>query len=81
MSEPLETPENELPEQEDATEDQIAKKLFEMCEEYNLSHAVFLSFDGEKPLMWYKGQKLSAARLTANFTRIVKEDIMKDLDT
>jgi hypothetical protein len=78
-----ETPEQEAADPADPMKEEIYEKIAQICEEKGIKHACFLAVHPEsrEPVMYFKGDRLVVARVTALFTRIVKDDINQELAT
>ena len=85
---PEQTPPSPSPEKDDKSiseedRDKIYEQVHEILKKYNISHACLLALDpnSQEPIMFFRGNKITVARLTALFTRLVKEEINKQLAT
>lgn len=63
--------------------EKIYSQVSEICEEHGLTTTCFLSIhpDNKEPIIFFRGSKITAARLTALFTRLVKTEINRELAT
>ena len=84
-SEEVKVPEQTPPENSISEEDRekIYEQVGKICDEYNISSACLLAVDpnSREPIMFFKGNKITVARLTALFTRLVKQEINQELAT
>lgn len=60
----------------------IIDEIGKTCEDHNLGIALFLSIDPKTgdAIMWYKGQELTVGKLAAAFVKLMKNEILKDLE-
>lgn len=68
---------------EEQKHDPIIEEISLMCQKNKLNNAIFLALDPEsgEVIIWWKGSKITCAKLTAYFTRTVKMELMKELET
>ena len=66
--------------------DERSKQIFETigksCEDHGIKRALFIAIDPETndSIIYHRGDTLSAAKLAAHFVRVVKTNILRDLD-
>lgn len=83
-----EKPETESPaeaeaEPTDPMKDELYEKVGQICEDNDIKHACFMAVhpESKEPIMYFRGDRLVVARVTALFTRLVKNDINQELAT
>ena len=66
--------------QDEAQNQEVFDKIGQICEEHNISVAVFLALSEDKPpVMWWKGNFINAGEIAAKFVRLVKEQVLNKL--
>ncbi len=65
----------------DEMREEIFEKIGKICTDYNIPHACFLGVDpgSQEPVMFFRGNKITVARLTALFTKLIRDEIMQQL--
>lgn len=74
-----------MPEDKDKSEEtnkQLYEQLGKICDDNNIQIACFLASkdEQEQPMLWYRGDMISAAKIAAKFVRLVKKQITQQLE-
>ena len=62
----------------------LYEKIGKLCDEYGLSDSCFMSDNPDNssdPIIFIRGDKLTIARITAIYTRLVRREINQELST
>ncbi len=83
MPEQVETQQDQEKDEDREFREKIYSQISEICEKHGLTNICFLSVhpDKKEPIIFFKGNKITAAKLTALFTRFVKDEINQELAT